>query len=224
MAEINYTDKARIYFTKPRLDLISLMAKKPVDKVLEIGMGGGDTLVEIKKQGLATEVVGVDLMELPGSNQHHPSIDKTIFINLDSSDIDYPDNYFDVIIAGDVLEHLTNPWQVLKRISQKLKKGGYMLISIPNIREFTALKSIFCKGSFAYAAEGIFDKTHVRFFCRKDMEQLIVNTPGLTIEMATPIHLITAKNSKREIFNKFTFKLFEEFTSVQYLFKVVKSS
>lgn len=219
----NYALKERIYFTKPRLDLISLMPKNPAQKVLEIGMGGGDTLIEIKQQGLAKEVAGADLMKLPGSNQNSPLIDKVVFINLDTEEIDFPDNYFDVVIAGDVLEHLVDPWNVLQQISRKVKPGGCLLISIPNIREMKALKSIFIRGRFAYTTEGIFDRTHVRFFCKKDMQEMILAIPGLQIELATPIHLITAKNSKREIFNKLTFKIFEEFTSVQYLFKVMKT-
>ena len=220
----NYANKDRIYFTKPRLDLISLMSKNPDQRVLEIGMGGGDTLVKIKQMGLAKEVVGVDLMELENSNQKDPLIDSVHFINLDNDILDVPDNYFDILIAGDVLEHLTDPWGVLSKMSSKVKPGGQILISLPNIREMKAVWSIFFKGRFAYTTEGIFDRTHIRFFCKNDMIQMIQAVPSLKIELVTPINFVISKNSKREIFNRLTFGLFEEFISVQYLFRVVKTT
>lgn len=222
MLSENYASKDTIYFTKPRHDLISIMRKDPNQKVLEIGMGGGDTLVEIKKKGLAAEVVGVDLMELKGTNQTNPLIDNVFYINLDSQLLEVPDNYFDVLIAGDVLEHLTDPWGVLEKVSKKIKVGGQILISLPNIREIKALVSIFLKGRFKYTTEGIFDKTHIRFFCKEDMIELIEAVEGLKIEKVSPIHLLISKNSKREIFNKITFNKFEEFVSVQFIFSVVK--
>jgi 2-polyprenyl-3-methyl-5-hydroxy-6-metoxy-1,4-benzoquinol methylase len=200
------------------------MPRNPSQKILEIGMGGGDTLVEIKRQQLAGETVGIDLMELAGTNQQSSLIDAVHFLDLDKEPINYPDNYFDVIIAGDVLEHLVDPWSVLAQLRDKLRTGGCLLISIPNIREYTALRAIFLRGRFPYASEGIFDKTHVRFFCKKDMVEMISSVKNLSIEKSTPIHLVTAKNSKREIFNKLTFGLFEEFTTVQYLFRVTKTS
>ena len=219
----NYSNKGIGYFNKARYDLIGLMPIDTEQKVLEIGMGAGDTLVEIKKRKLAKEVTGIDLMKIEGSNQENPLIDFVHYIDLDKEELPLEDNYYDVIIAGDVFEHLVNPEDILKKLIAKLKKKGCLLISLPNIRAYNALYSIVFKGRFEYTSEGIFDKTHLRFFCKKDMIQMIQSAGDLQIEIATPIHLVTSKNSKRELFNKFTFKIFEEFTTVQYLFKVIKN-
>jgi len=64
-----YDEKNKVYFTNPRLDLIRLIPKRSDNKVLEIGAGGGDTLVEVKKQKLASKVVGIELMTMANSNQ-----------------------------------------------------------------------------------------------------------------------------------------------------------
>ena len=65
-----YEDKNVKYYTNIRFDLIKLLPKNSRAKVLELGAGGGDTLIELKKQNLAAEVVGIELMEIPIKGIH----------------------------------------------------------------------------------------------------------------------------------------------------------
>ena len=218
----NYLEKDRSYFINARLDLINLMPLNPLQKVLEIGMGGGDTLVHIKKNNLAAEVTGIDIMKLTGTNQDNLLIDKTFFLDVDKVALPFPQDYFDVIIAGDVLEHLIDPWKAIEKITAVLKPGGCFITSLPNIRDMYALYPILFKGKFEYAERGIFDKTHFRFFCKKDMIKLIENGRGLTIEEIMPIQNFGTKNYKRKLFNQLTLNIFQEFVTSQYLFKAVK--
>jgi 2-polyprenyl-3-methyl-5-hydroxy-6-metoxy-1,4-benzoquinol methylase len=222
MGRENYLQKDISYFTNPRIDLISLMPSNPYQRVLEIGMGGGDTLVYIKQRRLAGEAVGIDLMSLPGSNQQNPLIDKVYFLDLERENLPFSNEYFDVIIAGDILEHLINPWELLQNLNKILKVGGHMIISIPNIRDINAIYSILLKGTFGYTTQGIFDKTHLRFFCKKDMIDLIESVNKLRIEKIIPIQYF-GNHYRRKLFNKLSFKIFEEFTTSQYVFKIVKT-
>lgn len=224
MKNEDYLNKNISYFVNPRLDLISLLPHNPQQKILEIGMGGGDTLVHIKQHKLASEVVGIDLVELPGSNQRHELIDKTYFIDLDKDDLAFEPGYFDVVIAGDVLEHLIDPWKVLHKLGAVLKTGGHMLISLPNIRDIHALFPIFFKGRFRYTNQGIFDKTHMRFFCKRDMINMIESSGPFQIEKSVPIQLLDSKNFRRKLFTKISFNIFEEFITSQYLFSVIKTA
>lgn len=219
----NYLEKDRSYFINARLDLINLMPLYPLQKVLEIGMGGGDTLVHIKKNNLAAEVTGIDIIKLPGTNQDNSLIDRIFFLDVDKVALPFPQDYFDVIIAGDVLEHLLDPWKVIEKIIAVLKPGGYFITSLPNIRDMYALYPILFKGKFEYTERGIFDKTHFRFFCKKDMVKLIENGEGLKIEKIMPIHNFGTKNYKRKLFNNLTLNIFQEFVTSQYLFKAVKA-
>jgi ubiquinone/menaquinone biosynthesis C-methylase UbiE len=98
-----YENKNRLYFSNPRIDLIELIPKGRDNKVLEKGAGSCDTLIEIKNLNLATEVVGVELMNLENSQQGNPLIDRLIIGNIENIELDLPENYFDVIICGDVL-------------------------------------------------------------------------------------------------------------------------
>jgi O-antigen biosynthesis protein len=86
-----------------------------------------------------------------------------------------PDRQFDVAVFGDVLEHLRNPWQVLQDTKQILKKDGYVVASIPNIAH-GAIRLALLQGKFEYTEFGILDNTHLRFFTRKTVEDLLENS------------------------------------------------
>ncbi|GAA0077166.1 hypothetical protein UT300005_15440 [Clostridium sp. CTA-5] len=77
-----------------------------------------------------------------------------------------PDNYFDYIVCQDVLEHLIDPFKVLKHLKTKLEKQGKFLISIPNISHNTVLMQLL-RDRFDYKNIGILDRTHIRFYTKE---------------------------------------------------------
>ena len=211
-----YDEKKELYFTNPRIDLIKLIPRADNNRILEIGAGGGDTLLEIKKQNLAKEVVGIELMQMQNSNQNSPDIDKFIICDVEKTELEFPDSYFDVILLGDVIEHLLDPWAFLKKISRCLKTEGLFIASIPNIRYYPAMFKVFFKGDFGYESQGLFDKTHFRFFCKKNMRSLFTTESFKCRDIVPRDHLYEIK-SKRKVFNRLTFGLFEEFLTLQYI-------
>lgn len=213
-----YNEKNEKYFTNVRFDLIRLLPVNPDAKVLEIGAGGGDTLIEIKKKNLAREVVGVELMEIPESNQSHSLINQFLISNIETDTLPFSASYFDAILIGDVLEHLVNPWKTIESLSKYLKKNGVFIVSAPNIRFIKAFIKIFLKGDFGYEKQGLFDKTHLRFFCKKNIKQLF-STEFLRVESITPIDKLwdDGKIYAKKVFNKITFGIFEEFLTLQYI-------
>ena len=86
-----------------------------------------------------------------------------------------PNQVFDVAVFGDVLEHLRDPWRVLKETRQLLKPEGYVVASIPNIAH-GAIRLALLQGRFDYMKLGILDDTHLRFFTRKTVEELFENS------------------------------------------------
>ena len=211
-----YGEKKGIYFTNPRLDLIKLVPANPANKILEIGAGGGDTLVEIKKLNLASEVIGVDLMPVPDSNQDNPLIDKFIVCDVEKTDLPYSEGYFDIILLGDVVEHLFDPWSFLQKMSRLLKKDGIFIASLPNIRYYTAMYKVFFKGDFGYESDGLFDKTHFRFFCKKNIFDLF-NTDQFKCTRIISRNRLLGLKGKKELFDILTFRVFEEFFARQYI-------
>lgn len=212
-----YESKDELYYKRVREDLINLLPKNNSQKILEIGSGGGNTIIEIKSRGLASEVVGIDLFELEQSHQKNPLIDRFILCNLETDIIDLPFDHFDVIIAGDVLEHLVDPWMVIKKLTPFLKKGGKLIVSVPNIREISTMCKIFFKGDFDYNSQGgILDKTHLRFFCKKNVNQLFDLNEFRIDKVYSIIHILPVKGLRYKLSN-ITFNLFDQFITPQYV-------
>lgn len=210
-----YSEKKGSYFTNSRKDLISLLPRRSGLHVLELGAGGGDTLMELKRDGIASRVVGIELFELKGTFQKDPMIDEFIIGNVEEMELDLPNNSFDAVLMGDVLEHLIDPWAAIRKIAPLVKPGGIMMASIPNIRSRGAFKQIFIKGDFAYTSQGLFDKTHYRWFCKKNMIELM--TPENFSLVSVTSNLEFKKGSGTRQFNRLTGRVFEEFLTVQFI-------
>ncbi|MCR5526823.1 MAG: methyltransferase domain-containing protein [Lachnospiraceae bacterium] len=151
------------YYSSSRDELISFIKHAPQQKinVLEVGCGLGSTLNTIAYKFPNTDIHGIEIVKNVAQYA-------SVFCDIKCDDIetmklDYPENYFDYIIFGDVLEHLRDPIAVLKKIRPYLKKGGYVLTSIPNIMNISIIFSLL-SGKWEYSDSGILDRTHLRFF------------------------------------------------------------
>lgn len=101
---------------------------------------------------------------------------------------------FDVIVAGDILEHLPEPGLALDRLRPLLKPGGLLLVSLPNVANVTVRFGLLL-GRFPLSDRGILDRTHLRFFTRRTGRELLVQhgfavlgeTPtAMPVELALP--------------------------------------
>jgi 2-polyprenyl-3-methyl-5-hydroxy-6-metoxy-1,4-benzoquinol methylase len=96
---------------------------------------------------------------------------------------------FDAIVYGDVLEHLPDPLAALTAINQSLAPGGVVIVSVPNVAHLWIRLSLML-GRFQYTDRGILDRTHLRFFTRRTLLDLLAEA-GLTVEALhmTPVPL-----------------------------------
>jgi 2-polyprenyl-3-methyl-5-hydroxy-6-metoxy-1,4-benzoquinol methylase len=88
---------------------------------------------------------------------------------------------FDLLVAGDVLEHLVNPWAVLKRMRAYLSGSGHVVASIPNARNLQVSGELLLNGHFAYEERGLLDITHLRFFTFEEIRAMFEQT-GYALE------------------------------------------
>ena len=212
-----YEMKDYSYFQNVRHDIIKLVADGK-NKVLEIGCGNGITLVSLKKLGKADFIAGVDIVDL-GQKE---ILDKFVLGDIEKIEkLPFEEKFFDVIICADVLEHLVDPWKVVKNLKKFLKEDGVFIASIPNIRHYKVLFEVFVKGSFKYVDAGILDKTHLRFFCKKNMIEMFEEA-GLKIEEIKSDLDFNGISLKKRIFNFLTFNKFYDFFVTQFIIKVRK--
>jgi 2-polyprenyl-3-methyl-5-hydroxy-6-metoxy-1,4-benzoquinol methylase len=155
------------YYSNIRSDVISFIPKRSYKKIIEVGGGQFPTLLKFNELHNA-ELWGIDIepYEKKDINFIHGSVESDLVKNK------VPDDYFDLIIANDVIEHLEDSVGFMKFAVGKLNSGGYLIVSVPNIRQIRAFYYIFIKGTFPTKESGLFDKTHLRWFCSKDVINL----------------------------------------------------
>lgn len=214
---MNYYDqKINDYYAKIRRDLLPYIPSLTRASMLDVGCGAGNTLCYLKEAGKIHEAVGVDFTMIPESNQQNPLLDRFIAADIQQQQLPLTREHFDILLCADVLEHLSDPWQVLRYLKQFLKKEGYLIISVPNIREFRVLNKIFLKGDFAYGPSGILDKTHLRFFCKKNIAGM-VREAGFDIRTVAPGFKTCPLQKRRKRFSQFTLGIFDQFLAQQYI-------
>ena len=77
-----------------------------------------------------------------------------------------------LVLCLDVLEHMSDPWTMVRRLSALAAPGGRLILSVPNVRHWKFLWRLFALGDFAYRDAGLLDRTHLRFFVRKTAIEL----------------------------------------------------
>jgi 2-polyprenyl-3-methyl-5-hydroxy-6-metoxy-1,4-benzoquinol methylase len=139
--------------------------------VLELGTATGHT-----SQALADRdctVVGIEIDEDMAAEASGPC-ERMIVGDLDALDLtaELGDEEFDAIVAADVLEHLKDPLGVLNRVRSFLKPDGCVVISVPNVAH-GSVRLALLSGHFDYQKTGLLDSTHLRFFTRRSLEELL---------------------------------------------------
>lgn len=142
-------------------------------KVLDVGCNKGYLSREFKKNNCYTVGIEADLESALIAKQF---CDDVIIQDVEQiRDLAYPDDYFDVVVLADILEHLKNPDKVLLCLRKYLNPKGDIIVSLPNIARIDIrLKLLF--GKFEYEETGIMDKTHLRFFTLQTAKKLLENS------------------------------------------------
>ena len=78
----------------------------------------------------------------------------------------------DLLLCLDVLEHLVNPWEAIRKLDRLLKPGGTLIVSVPNLRNYHIIADLAFRGQFTYTDSGTLDRTHLRFFTRSSAIEL----------------------------------------------------
>lgn len=158
------------YFSDAKPAFLELIDPRGL-RVLDLGCGGGYNGALLKRAG-AREVVGVEL-HAGTAAQARKRLDAVVQGDLAHLDLaQLGDEPFDVILASDVLEHLAEPEAVLARALTRLRPGGAVVVSLPNVAHVVVFANLLMK-RWPRRSSGIFDRTHLRFFAKRDMVRLL---------------------------------------------------
>ena len=200
----------------PRVDLVDLI---PPDarRILDVGCNIGETGKLLREKGFE-EIFGIEISPL-AAQQAKPYYKKVIVADVEKEVLPFDDKFFDCILYGDVLEHLVDPWKVLRAHQKILADDGAIICSIPNVRFYRVLKSLIFKGRWDYTPMGILDRTHLRFFTIKTIEVMFQET-GYEFKKLI-IHRSGSKLMK--LINRLALDRFVDFLVVQYRIVGVKT-
>lgn len=165
------TPKPARYYTVERGEVIA-RAPRPVGAVLDIGCGGGGSEHVLRAAG-ATRITGVEIVPeaaAVAAGRYEHVITGAVETALPELRAGAP---FDTVMCLDVLEHLVNPWSVLRELAAVSAPDATLLVSVPNARHWGLLRDLVLRGTFGYREWGHRDVTHLRWFTRRDLAAML---------------------------------------------------
>lgn len=157
-----YASKNAAYFSGVRTDILEELPKDPEARILEIGCGTGATGEAALATGRAGFYRGVEF-DPDSAERARLVLTDVVCANVETIDPALIADRYDVLILSEVLEHLIDPWGVMKALAPLVKPGGRVFASSPNISHHKVIRSLLA-GRFDYETEGVMDRTHVRWF------------------------------------------------------------
>ncbi len=163
------------------------MIPTDLKRVVEVGCSSGSLAKAYSEVNPACRYTGIEIdpgfaevarqfcSEVVSGNIEH--FDDEKFLKLFPSDC---------WIFGDVLEHLYDPWALLKRIRPQLAPDAQIIACIPNAQHWSIQASLNC-GQFRYQDQGLMDRTHIRWFTRITLVEMFASSGYKIIEGAPRI-------------------------------------
>ncbi len=193
-----YAVKPASYFSNAREDFVDRLPIDPTASILEIGCGNGATGAMALSEGRCGRYVGVELFE-DAATEARDVLSEVIVGNVETLDFNWQPASFDVVIFSEVLEHLLQPGNVLKTMARFVRPGGLLLASSPNISHWRIIKELI-KGRFELADQGVFDRTHLRWFTPATFVGLVEDAGFVVAELGP----VTQFSPKTELISRLT--------------------
>lgn len=199
------------YYASDRLDIIEFIPRG-VKRVLDVGCGYGNMGRRLREEFKA-EVVGIEKEER-ALNIAKDNVDKLIIGDVETITLPFKQGYFDCIVYGSILEHLRDPWKLLKNHAFYLRKGGSCVACLPNISHYSVIQNLL-RDKWEYAPSGLLDDSHLRFFTFSGIEKMFRDA-GYNIEEEK--RFIRASKSKK-VLNKLLFGKIKHLLTEEYIIR-----
>jgi len=153
------------YYANTRDDIVAALPR-PLGSVLDVGCGSGGVGPGLRRAG-ATRLTGIEVVA-EQAELARATYDDVIAAPVEDA-LARLDGPFDTILCLDVLEHLVDPERVLTDLHRVAVPGARLQVSLPNARHVSLLRDLIVKGTFGYTEWGHRDRTHLRWFTRRDI-------------------------------------------------------
>lgn len=179
--EMNMTERyPRKWGTRSSHHLVlSLIGAGEGRRAIDIGCAQGHLLGELVLRGWECMGVDADASDVATCIARGLNAVELDFSTYTSTSL----GSFDLVVLADVLEHLPDPLRAMRNVHSLLNPGARVVISVPNVAH-VSVRAQLLFGRFQYSPRGILDSTHLRFFTRRSVKELLKNS-GFTIDTTT---------------------------------------
>lgn len=203
-------------YTGVREDVLGIIDRVP-HKVLDVGCATGAT-GEFLRARHGSQVTGIELdagMAEIARNKllavHVADLNRTSLAEL------LPGERYDLILFGDVLEHLVDPWAALRDARSLLNERGIIVASLPNVAHYSTLINLALFRRWPYRERGIHDRTHLRFFTRKNLLELYAQAGLCVLRERRKLRLIETPSPWNAAARWLDFHPFRSYLTFQYI-------
>ncbi len=176
------------YFRYPRTDVVALVPET-CTRVLDVGCAAGVVGAALKRRQRCT-VVGIE-RDPTAARAARAVLDEVLEIDLEWPGTNWCAQLgrqpFDCLIYADVLEHLREPRELLVAQRALLAPGGIAIVSVPNVRHYPVVLGLL-RGEWRYQDEGVLDRTHLRFFTRRSLIEMLASAGYRVDELRGEVH------------------------------------
>jgi len=138
-------------------------------RVLDVGCSSGYLARPLVERGCA--VVGIE--SDPEAAEAARSMCEDVLVgDVEVMALPFENGSFDVVLCGDLIEHLREPEHFLARMRPYIRDRGRLVLSTPNVANW-AMRLSLLAGSWRYTERGILDRTHHHLFTRKTLVETL---------------------------------------------------
>ena len=133
-------------------------------RVVDVGCGSGALGRRLKASRPGIEVRGVE--PEPEQARSAKAVLDDVLVGRAEDPLPAAWPRPDCLLFADVLEHLSDPWSVLRTYRAVLGSAGTVVLSVPNVAHRTVVGPLLLQGRWDYLPAGVMDRSHLRFFTR----------------------------------------------------------
>lgn len=132
--EVFYSQHWSVGLPDERLvrELLRVARKIRAEVLLDVGCGDGSLTVLVQRTVGASTVWGVDISEEAIAKAAERGI-RGCVLDIDERELPFPNEFFDAVLAGAIIEHLVNPDRILAEIHRVMRISGHALVYAPNL-------------------------------------------------------------------------------------------
>lgn len=166
-------------------------------RLVDIGCAEGLFGAAVKSRFPGCEVWGVEPVSA-AAEIAATRYERVLNARLDAVS-ELPDEYFDVVVMNDVLEHMAWPEPALALAKRIMKPQGTLILSLPNVQFLLNVLDLVKRNDWEYRDSGILDRTHFRFYTTRSAKRLLEQN-GFQVEQIVGINPMRPKWYYRVIF------------------------